>query len=177
MPKTPSLPLFIAGVVAGIFSLGLYVQSELGGPGENYAVWGNCMGTGVGFPKKAMHNVVPIRGLDEVAAGDVLVVKAEGKKATWAMRVIGLPGQTVRLEGTDVWVNGTQLARAPWPHNPWAFVEADDYKVIYDKSYPLPNRSFTVGDEQLFMLTDTRQSGDCFDIGGLVDSDRIAGRY
>lgn len=177
MPKAPSLRLFLAGTVACAVSLGLYAQSGLGGPGENYVVWGNCMGIGVGFPKKAMHNVVPISGLDEVAAGDVLVVKAEGKKATWAMRVIGLPGQTVRLEGTDVWVNGTQLARAPWPRNPQAFVEADDYKVSYSEHYPLPNDSFTVGDEQLFVLTDDRQSGNCFDIGGLVDSDRIAGRY
>jgi len=47
--------------------------------------------------------------------GEVWMV--EGPQGSSAKRVIGLPGETVRWQGPDVWVNG-QLLDEPWVVQP-----------------------------------------------------------
>ncbi len=55
--------------------------------------------------------------------GDIVIVKPPGANSDFIKRVIGLPGDTVAVEGGRVWLNGrrltrTALAPAIWPVSP-----------------------------------------------------------
>src|SRR3546814_6061817 len=47
--------------------------------------------------------------------GDIVIVKPPGLRSDFIKRVIGLPGDTVAVEGGRVWLNGRPLQRSEMP--------------------------------------------------------------
>src|SRR3546814_20177340 len=51
--------------------------------------------------------------------GDIVIVKPPGLRSDFIKRVIGLPGDTVVVEGGRVWLNGRRLQRSEQPLSVW----------------------------------------------------------
>ena len=51
--------------------------------------------------------------------GDIVIVKPPGLRSDFIKRVIGLPGDTVAVEGGRVWLNGRPLQRSEMPLMVW----------------------------------------------------------
>ena len=114
----------------------------------------------------------PYGSAADVSRGDVVVIKHEhgGQERQLVWRVIGVPGETIAMEGTSVWVNNERL-----PHNTIRetndtiiFQEQNagrDYEVAYDRhsihpALPLqmvvtPNNFFLLGDNRHEALDST----------------------
>lgn len=114
----------------------------------------------------------------EPKRGEVIVfVAPEGKD--YIKRVIGLPGDTVKVEGDDVFINGEKL------QEPYIKSEVDAAKK---KGKTYNNRNFnyvngkleavTVPKDQLFVMGDNRPNSkdSRFDDVGFVSYDKIIGR-
>jgi signal peptidase I len=107
----------------------------------------------------------PYSAANEVQHGDVVVftqtIGGDERRLVW--RVIGLPGETVSMDGTSVWVNGELL-----PHKVIKD-SADDviieetnsgasYQIAYDRHsiHPALPLRVKVGPNNFFVLGDNR---------------------
>lgn len=114
------------------------------------------------------------------ARGEVIVfIWPVDEKLDFIKRVIGLPGDKIRVVGHDMYVNGEMLAHEPVPA-PTDDDDANEYDyyrevigdhthlVRYEKNYAHPERSFTVKDDQIFVMGDNRDnSQDSREWGGV----------
>jgi signal peptidase I len=105
----------------------------------------------------------------DIERGDIIVFNAtEDKK--YIKRVIALPGETIRVEGDSVYVNG-QLLEEPYLRDVVAAASA--------KGRPYNTRNFTertVPDGTVFVMGDNRSnSADSRDIG-FIKNDQIIGK-
>jgi signal peptidase I len=80
--------------------------------------------------------------------GDVVAITLKGGEAVLVKRIVALPGETVSIEGGQVFIDGAPLAE-PYRHFflPWNMKEgtvaADEVFVIGDnRSMPLENHDF-----------------------------------
>jgi signal peptidase I len=95
------------------------------------------------FFNRLAYRYAPIR------RGDIVAVTLLGGEAVLVKRVIALPGESVRIEGGEVYVNGKALAE-PYVkyHIPWNIdevqVEADEVFVIGDNR-SMPSRLHDFG--------------------------------
>ncbi len=65
--------------------------------------------------------------------GDVvLIIAPENRDVRNVKRVIGLPGDTVKIEGNDVYVNGRKLVHQPIPASDRASVDDDAVELVYE---------------------------------------------
>jgi signal peptidase I len=95
----------------------------------------------------------------EPARGDVVGIRLAGRGVMYVKRVVGLPGERVRIDGGQVLVNGAPLAEpyvksrdTSWylPETPLA---ADEYFVVGD------NRGMPIGQHELGKTTRGRIVG------------------
>lgn len=93
--------------------------------------------------KLAYHNSKPQRG-------DVVSISITGEKISLMKRIIGLPGERLRIQEGIVYINGQALDepwmahvdRAPWNRNE-ALLRPDEYLVIGDnRSMPMQYHAF-----------------------------------
>jgi len=100
--------------------------------------------------------------------GDIVVFRPPatvGRDAPFIKRVIGVPGDTVTMdEAGRVSVNGVAL------DEPYVFIDQG-------ATVPVPDEhSWTVGDDQLFVLGDHRNRSDDSRVFGVIPVDRVVGR-
>lgn len=101
--------------------------------------------------------VTPIRS-SLPQRGDVVVFEDDGGRA-WIKRVIGLPGDSVVVEGAHVSVNGTTLVE------PWAGVASADARATH-----------LVPAGHYFVMGDNRANSDDSRAWGFVARESIVGR-
>lgn len=92
--------------------------------------------------------------------GDVIVFhEPDNPSRDLIKRVIGLPGDKITLDGTNIWVNGTQL----------------DEPYITEKYNPGAN-TITVPPKDYFVLGDNRPISEDSRFFGVVPKDNIVGK-
>lgn len=94
------------------------------------------------------------------ARGDVIVFHfPRNTRQDYIKRIIGVPGDTVQVDGTNVWVNGVQLRETY-------------IKVAYN---PVAKR-WRVPPDQFFVMDDNREFGDDSRIWDFVPKNYIVGK-
>jgi signal peptidase I len=93
------------------------------------------------------------------ARGDVIAIRLAGTRVVYVKRIIGLPGERLRIEAGQVLVDGRPLEE-PYVVNrrPWDYAEVEIG----------PNEYFVVGDNRGMNLRDHAM--------GRVDAVRVVGR-
>jgi signal peptidase I len=101
-------------------------------------------------------------GLEEISRGDLVVFRAPGEPGkSYIKRVIGVPGDTVRIDGGTVYVNGRPLR--------------EDYvPPQYRDTISTPE--VTVAENHYYVLGDHRASSSDSRAWGLVSRQSIYGR-
>lgn len=107
----------------------------------------------------------------EPTRGDVVVFEAppynDDEKQEFIKRVVGLPGDTVRVEGTKVYLNGRLLDEEDY---------LDPSVITSPGTFALEGRDVTVPQGQYFVMGDNRpHSYDSRSIG-FIDKSKITGR-
>jgi signal peptidase I len=92
--------------------------------------------------------------------GDIIVLQEpDNPNRDLIKRVIGLPGDTIRWDGTNVWVNGTELSE---PY----ITKASNYNA----------NTVTLGKDQYFVMGDNRPQSEDSRAFGVVPKDYIIGK-
>jgi signal peptidase I len=114
----------------------------------------------------------PYGEVSDVKRGDVIVFKhgGAGQESQMVWRVIGIPGDTVAMEGTSVWINGERLEHSTVRETNDAIIfrelnAGSEYQVAYHRhslhpALPLrvsvtPNSFFVLGDNRHEALDST----------------------
>lgn len=111
--------------------------------------------------------------------GDVVVFNVPQQGRKFVKRVIGVPGDTVRVEGDDLYINGEKIEE---PYIAEAIADAKANGGLYNGEglrYNFPNGSFTettVPEGTIFALGDNRGDSQDSRSIGFVDQDEIVGR-
>jgi signal peptidase I len=116
------------------------------------------------------------RRLDDIRRGDVIVFDYPLQPDTaFAKRVIGLPGETVRIQAKHVLVNGKEISE------PYA-VHVDEQVYPENPGLPEPYRSrdnfgpFTIGADSYFVMGDNRDRSSDSRYWGTVPRRLVRGR-
>ncbi len=94
--------------------------------------------------------------------GDVIVFNfPRDPKQQYIKRVVGLPGETVKIEGSQVYINGRKL---------------EEPFVQHMGSRTRPDNEWTVPDGNLFVLGDNRDNSADSRYWGFIATDSVVGR-
>ncbi len=123
----------------------------------------------------------------ELKRGDVVVfIWPVDESKDFIKRVIGLPGDTIRAVGHDLYVNGELL-----PHDDMAqpdtvidtgytyyreTVDGVTYTIRYDRDFSPPERTFQVPDNSFFVMGDNRDNSQDSREWGAVPRDSLKGQ-
>ncbi|MFC5532423.1 signal peptidase I [Cohnella yongneupensis] len=111
--------------------------------------------------------------------GEVIVFHVPEEKRDFIKRVIGVPGDTIKVEGDTVYINGEPIAE-PYLQNAYDQAHANNEQYNKDKSNSMfPNNSFpdgTVPDDMLFVMGDNRSNSEDSRMIGYIPMDRVVGR-
>jgi signal peptidase I len=164
----------------------------------------------VRVPSGAMSNtVIPgdqlvvNKRVGKIERGDLLIFKfPKNPSELHVSRAIGLPGETIEIRGTVIYINGKQLPEQrvtvrPEPNGSFAALEelstegAGAYRVFYhprgpeneqllsedlpDESYGL-RASFQIPDNQYFVMSDNRDNSYDSRFWGTVSREAIVGK-
>lgn len=107
----------------------------------------------------------------EPKRGDVIVFEAppynDDQKDEFIKRIIGLPGDTVRVEGTKVSVNGRQLNEEEY---------LDQTVITSPGTFALEGREVVVPQGQYFVMGDNRPHSFDSRSFGFIEKGKITGR-
>jgi signal peptidase I len=111
--------------------------------------------------------------------GEVIVFHVPEEGRDFIKRVIGLPGETVKVEGDQVYINGVPLAENYLKN---AYDKAHAEGVLYNSSGAysnFPNEKFPdaiVPEGMVFVMGDNRPNSEDSRMIGFIPMDRIVGR-
>ncbi|MGV6826798.1 MAG: signal peptidase I, partial [bacterium] len=115
--------------------------------------------------------------------GDVITFYPPHKDQLYVKRVVGVPGDRVRVEGPRVLVNGQQLAVTPNHLDPTRqtgteTIDGREHRLQFSDGGQLPvlAREVLVPDNHYFVLGDHRNKSSDSRYWGLVNGDKITGR-
>lgn len=139
---------------------------------DNYVVYGQSMEPNFHHNNRLIVNKV-LYDIRDPKRGEVIVLHApEGED--YIKRVIALPGETIKVTGDDVYINGERLEEK--------YIEEEVRKALaggytYNNSdYPVDETEVTVPEGTVFVLGDNRPySKDSRKIG-FIDMKEIVGR-
>lgn len=133
---------------------------------------------------KLWHGTVPDHG-------DIMVFRfPQDPSIDFIKRVIGVPGDRIRIDGRSVWVNDVALPREPledlvYQQDDGSYRTATryrethgghSYEVLFDQNFfPSDHTEFTVPDEQYFMMGDNRDRSNDSRRWGFVPLDNFVG--
>jgi hypothetical protein len=179
-PAAILLPILAIGVVGLVMA----DQKGLLGSGSNLPVMAKCM-------HNRSSKGVYWMNIDEgayasassIQRGDEVVVRPLGtNEVNHALtRVVGLPGEHVVVQGTQVWIDGVELPHARIKHSTEGFpsfmenLGTGRFKVSYSMRAPHPAHDVVMGSDEVFLLPDERMPGLCRDSYGRMPFSRIAG--
>ncbi len=149
-----------------------------------------------------LDRLLPVRS---VRRGDVVVFKyPEDPQTNYVKRVIGLPGETIEVRGTRVFINGKELpehrvfvkspaydaqdsslqivAEEPGPENAaytvfWEYSDQDDwFRSSFHSGRYAVNEPYTIPEKAYFVMGDNRDDSQDSRYWGTVPRDYIVGR-
>jgi len=105
--------------------------------------------------------------VDKPNRGDVIVFKAPNNpKNDYIKRIIGLPGETVKIANDKIYINGNELNE---------FYIPSDY-LTYIKNNPNVSLEVILEDDQYFVLGDNRQHSSDSREWGILPKENIIGK-
>ena len=120
-----------------------------------------------------------IYDIREPKRGEVIVFHVPEEKRDFIKRVIGVPGDTIRVEGDSVYINGEPIEES-------YLKESYDSKHAQGQDYnekkfnsDFPNESFPdgkVSEDMLFVMGDNRSNSEDSRMIGYIPIDRVVGR-
>jgi signal peptidase I len=125
--------------------------------------------------------------LHEAARGEVIVfIYPEDESKDFIKRVVGLPGDEIRLEGHDLWVNGKQVLHEsispPDGVEESGYVyyrethDGKSYIIRYDRYGGQFDETYTVPGDGLFVMGDNRDNSQDSRVWGPVPLENLKGR-
>ena len=104
---------------------------------------------------------------NEPQRGDVIIFEAPGTDGEeFIKRIIGLPGEIVKVQNNEVFINGQQLVEDYLPEN---FITQAGSFAKEGQEIPIPT-------DQYFVLGDNRSHSSDSRVLGLIGKDKITGR-
>lgn len=111
--------------------------------------------------------------------GEVIVFHVPEENRDFIKRVIGVPGDTVKVENDTVYINGEPIAE-PYLQEQYDLAHANNEFYNRDKpSSNFPNNEFPDGkvpDDMLFVMGDNRPNSEDSRMIGYIPLDRVVGR-
>jgi signal peptidase I len=101
--------------------------------------------------------------------GEVVVFHAP-TGVDYIKRVIGLPGEKIKIQNNKVFINGEELKE------PYLQEAVDDYKARTNSNYNVDFSEITVEDGKVFVMGDNRVNSQDSRAIGTVAFDKIVGR-
>ncbi|MBH5316664.1 signal peptidase I [Paenibacillus sp. GSMTC-2017] len=108
--------------------------------------------------------------------GEVVVFDVPEEKRKFIKRVIGVPGDKIRLEGDDLYINDVKVEE---PYIKEVLEEAHAKGELYNNTENFPNNTFTesvVPEGMIFAMGDNRSNSRDSRSIGFVKDDEIVGR-
>lgn len=111
--------------------------------------------------------------------GEVIVFHVPEENRDFIKRVIGVPGDTVKVAGDTIYINGEPIEE---PYLEEAYAAKHAQNLLYNIDKPnsnFPNNSFPDGkvpDGTLFVMGDNRSNSEDSRMIGYIPMDRIVGR-
>ena len=111
------------------------------------------------FISKIQYNL----NLKEFKQGDIVVLEAPDKDAFYVKRIIGLPGDIVKIENGNVYINGDMLKEN--------YIEKDTYTYT-----PNEGEDIIVKDGYYFVLGDNRGASKDSRVLGMISEKSLEGK-
>lgn len=139
---------------------------------DNYVVLGESMEPNFHNKERVIVNKV-IYDIRKPQRGEVIVLHAPAGE-DYIKRVIGLPGETVRVDGDQVFINGAPIEESYIAEE---IQKAKEQGVTYNnQDYPLGAESVTVPEGHVFVLGDNRPRSSDSRAIGFISLEEIVGR-
>jgi signal peptidase I len=114
--------------------------------------------------------------------GDVITFSHPKKDSLGVKRVIGIGGDSIRIEGDSVFVNGDRLSQTIVEDDGQVSIGVENllgqthtYKLDADQVFPYLKSTVTVPADKLFVMGDFRNNSKDSRHWGFVDADSVTG--
>lgn len=120
-----------------------------------------------------------IYDIREPKRGEVIVFHVPEEKRDFIKRVIGVPGDTIKVDGDTIYINGEQIEETYLKN---AYDQAHAVGELYNEkkfNSDFPNESFPDGkvpEGMLFVMGDHRNNSEDSRMIGYIPMDRVVGR-
>ncbi len=126
---------------------------------QNFKIEGSSMEPTLHSGQFLLVNKLAYRGSGEPQRGDIIVFKSWTPDKDFIKRVIGMPGDTVEIRDSSVWINGERLEES-----------------YLDQATTGPDQVTHLGEDQYFVMGDNRNNSSDSRSHGALQGDQIIGK-